>query len=72
MDMMNGIGIHQNINHSNTGQVQNEYHFCTNTGIYLGALYFPSDGQYMVDAKTLNIITKALGIRWRIIQPRQK
>ena len=62
------IIVRQNIYLSNAGQVNNEYHFWTEQGIYLGGLLLPSDRQYLYDEKALNIITKALAMRWGIIQ----
>lgn len=67
----NRIGIVQNIYRDNGNRCHNEYHFWAENGIYLGGLLFPSDGQYLFDDKTLDIITKALAIRWRLIQARQ-
>lgn len=64
----NKIVVRQKLYKTNTGQVNNEYHLWTEQGIYCGALLFPSDGQYMFDDKILNIITKALAIRWGLIQ----
>ncbi len=48
-------------------QINNQYHFYTENNLYLGAVLLPDNGQLMFDAKTLNIITKALAVRWGII-----
>lgn len=72
MEVMNNIGILQNLNRTSTGQVQNEYHFCTSTGLYLGALILPNDRQYLSDIKALNIITRATAIRWQLIQSKRQ
>lgn len=64
----NRIEVRQQMYKSNAGQVNNEYHFWSDTGVYFGGLLFPSDGQYLFDDKTLDFITKALAIRWRLIQ----
>ena len=52
-------------------QTNNQYHFYTENNLYLGAIALPDNGQHLFDAKTLNIITKALAVRWGII-PMQK
>lgn len=72
MEVMNNMGILQNLNQTNTRQVQNEYHFCARTGLYMGYLIFPNDGQYLSDIKALNIITKAHSLRWQFITPRYR
>lgn len=71
MEVMNNIIVVQKLIRSNTGQVQNEYHFWSQNGFYFGAVILPANGQYMADAKTLNIITKALALRWQLIQPKR-
>lgn len=71
MQIINNIIVRQNLVRSNTGQVQNEYHFWFQNGFYLGCLVLPADGQYMLDAKALNIITRALALRYGLIQPRR-
>ena len=54
-------------------QSSNQYHFYTENNIYLGGVVLPDNGQYMFDAKTLDIITKALAVRWGIIpMPKKK
>lgn len=54
-------------------QTNNQYHFYTENNLYLGVIALPDNGQYMFDAKTLNIITKALAVRWGIIPtPKRK
>lgn len=65
---MNHIHVIQNTAQSNTGEVRSEYHFYTDNNIYAGGIICPFDGQYTFDAKILNIITKAIAIRWRIIK----
>lgn len=64
----NKIIIRQNLYKTNTGQVNNEYHFWADNGIYLGGLLLPSNSQYLYDDKCLEIITKSLAIRWGLIQ----
>lgn len=61
----NGIIIYQ-LEDRNKGR--NEYHFYLETGIYLGGLLFPCNGQYAFDDKMLDIITKALAVRWGLIK----
>ena len=54
-------------------QVGNEYHFYTETNIYLGGVLMPNNGQFAFDTKMLDVITRALAIRWGIISmPRKK
>lgn len=65
------IEIRQNMYRDKANQCKNEYHFWTETGIYLGGLLFPCDGQYVFDDKILTIITKALAIRWYLIESRK-
>lgn len=67
----NKIEIRQQMYKSNAGQVNNEYHFWSESGIYFGGLLFPSDGQYLFDDKALDIVTKALALRWRLIQAKK-
>lgn len=62
------ILIKQNMYRNQTGEVINEYHFATQTGLYLGALRFPGDGQFMFDDKMLVLICKALAARWGLIK----
>lgn len=64
----NKIIIRQNLYKTSSGQLNNEYHFWTENGIYLGGILLPSNNQYMFDDKCLDIITKALAIRWGLIQ----
>lgn len=61
--IMNRIKIVQN---------KNEFHFFTEMNIYLGGVVLPDNGQHLYDAKTLELITKALAIRWGIINPPKK
>ena len=67
----NKIEIRQQLYRSNAGQINNEYHFWTEHGINLGGLLFPPDGQYLFDDKALDIVTKALALRWKLIQSRK-
>lgn len=54
-------------------QVGNEYHFYTDTNIYLGGVLMPANGQFAFDTKMLDVITRALAIRWGTIpMPRKK
>lgn len=71
MQVINNIIVMQKLVRSNTGQMQNEYHMWSQNGFYFGALVFPADGQYMADYKALNIITRALALRYGLIQPRR-
>ena len=71
--VMNNIGIVQNRYMDRNGQPHNEYYFFSANNIRLGGVLLPSNSQYMEDAKTLNIITKALALRWGAIsQPRKR
>jgi len=63
----NRIEVQQKLYQTNTGQVNNEYHFWSENGIYLGGLLLPSNAQYVFDDKALEVITKALAIRWGLI-----
>ena len=67
MTIMNEIGIVQNCYTDRGGQTHNEYYFYTEKNIYLGCVSLPGNGQFMEDAKALNIITKALALRWGLI-----
>lgn len=67
----NRIEVVQNAYRDNNNQCHNEYHFWSENGIYLGGLLFPSNGQYLFDDKMLDYVTKALAIRWGLIQARQ-
>ena len=59
--VMNNIGIVQNCYMDRNGQPHNEYYF------------FSANNIRLEDAKTLNIITKALALRWGAIsQPRKR
>ena len=69
---MNNIEVLQNVHKSANGQVMNEYHFITETGLHLGGLIFPANGQYLFDAKVLNLISRAIAIRWNIIPTPKK
>lgn len=63
-----GIICTQNLYSDRTGEVRNEYHFQTENGFYLGALRFPSDGQFVYDAKVLEALMKLLGMRFGFIK----
>ena len=67
MAIMNEIGIVQNCYADRGGQTHIEYYFYTENNIYLGGVLLPGNGQFMEDAKALNIITKALALRWGLI-----
>lgn len=58
MMVLNNIGV---------VQVGCQYHFYTQNNIYLGAVAMPDNGQLAFDTKMLDVITKALAIRWGII-----
>lgn len=62
------ILIKQNMYRNQAGEVINEYHFATQTGLYLGAFRFPGDGQFMFDDKMLTVICKALAARWGLVK----
>lgn len=62
------IEVRQVINQAGV-QVQNEYHFYAENGMYLGVVIFPPNGQLMYDAKMLEVITKSIAIRWGFIEP---
>ena len=47
------------------GEVINEYHFMSESGIYLGYLRFPADGI------SLDKIVKEYSIRWEFIKPKK-
>lgn len=61
--ILNNIGIVQS---------NNQFLFYTETNIFLGAVYLPNNGQHLDDAKTLNIITRALAVRWGLIQTQSR
>ncbi len=70
--VMNNIGIVQNYYTDRNGQLHNEYYFFSESNIRFGGVLLPSNSQYMEDAKTLDIITKALALRWGLIAPPRK
>ena len=72
VEVMNNIIVVQNLNKLSNGQEQNEYHFYTLTRIYLGGIILPNDRQFMSDSKVLNIVTRAMALRWQLIQQRRK
>lgn len=74
MSYMNkyGFDICQNLYQDQSKEIHNEYHFRSPNGFYLGGLRFPSDMQYAFDDKMLEIIAKALAIRYGYIKPKQR
>jgi len=63
--MMNNIAVIQ------TGNSQ--YTFYTETNICLGIVVMPDNGQYMFDCKVLDVVTKAMALRWGLIsQPKKR
>lgn len=67
-----GIVCMQSIYQDRTGEVHNEYHFQTETGIYLGWLRFPNDRQFTFDARMIDVHMKAIAIRFGFIKPKQR
>lgn len=53
------------------GEVINEYHFMSESGIYLGYLRFPADAQWNKDGISLDRIVKEYSIRWEFIKPKK-
>lgn len=53
-------------------QVGSQYYFYTDTNIWLGAVAMPDNHQYSFDTKMLNVITRALAIRWGLIPAPKK
>ena len=61
--VMNNIGIVQS---------NSQYYLYSETNICLGVINLPNNGQMMYDAKTLNIITRAIAARWGLIQTQSR
>lgn len=59
---------------NNIGVVQsgNEYFLYLPTNILVGHLVFPPDQQYMLDAKSLDYITKTVAVRWGVYSGQKK
>lgn len=72
MLMKYNIMVQQNLCKTNTGHLQNEYHFMLQNGTYLGALLLPSDGQYVLDDKVLTVTCKALALRWGVMPTKKQ
>ena len=74
MSYMNkySLGICQNLYQDRGGEIHNEYNLQSPNSFYLGGLRFPSDKQYAFDDKTLEIIAKALAIRYGLIQQKRR
>lgn len=74
----NYIEVLQKEYQDSTGKFHNEYFFGIRLGPqlenvhYLGGLAFPADKQYMFDDRMLEVITRALAIRYGLIQPKQR
>jgi len=66
------ILVKQSLYQTKTGHLQNEYHFMLENGIYLGGLILPADGQFILDDKALEIICKALALRWGVIKSKKQ
>lgn len=67
-----GIICMQSLYQDKSGEVHNEYHFQTETGIYLGWLRFPYDRQFTYDARMIDGHMKALAIRYGFIKTKQR
>jgi hypothetical protein len=48
------------------------YYIYTQTNIPVGMVQMPSNGQFAFDTQMLNVITKALAVRWGIIAAPKK
>ena len=48
------------------------YYIFDINGQLMGIQYLPHSGQLLADFKTLDIITKAIALRWGIIKPKKK
>ena len=48
------------------------YYIFDINGQLMGIQYLPHNGQLLADFKTLDIITKAIALRWGIIKPKKK
>lgn len=66
------IMVRQNLCKTNAGYLQNEYHFMLQNGVYLGGLLLPTDGQYVLDDKSLTIICKGLALRWGVMPTKKQ
>lgn len=66
-----GICCRQNLYQERNGEIHNEYHFQTGSGIYLGWIRLPGDGQFTVDAQFINAMMKALAVRYGFIKSKQ-
>lgn len=60
---MNNIGIVEN---------SNQYLLFLPQNICIAQITLPPDSQKMADAKTLNIITKAIALRWGVLKEKKK
>lgn len=49
-------------------QSNNEYKVFTPQGICIAHVVMPPNGQYIMDAKTVEIICKALAYRWGVVK----
>lgn len=74
---LNRVDIQQKEYLNAAGRLCCEYHFYLRFrpepeyAIYIGGLSFPGDRQYLFDSKALDTISKAIAVRWGLIQPRQ-
>lgn len=48
------------------------YYIFDINGQLMAIQYLPHNGQLLADFKTLDIITKAIALRWGIIKPKKK
>jgi len=53
-------------------QANGLYYIFSQQGELRAIQYLPSNGQYLADFKALDIITKAMALRWGIIKPKKK
>lgn len=60
------------MNHMNIIQSGNTFYLYTETNLCLGGVVLPNNGQHLYDLRTLELITKALAIRWGVINPPKK
>lgn len=56
------------INNIHILQRDNVYQLYLPTQVCIGQLAFPPDQQYLIDAKALEYITKAIAMRWEVYE----
>jgi len=60
------------LNNMEVFQSNGLYYIFDSNGQLMAIQYLPNNGQYIADFKTLDIITKAIALRWGILRPKKK